>query len=163
KLRHSKPQGGDLRRRERDVTHLLLRLDLDEGRKWNAGCNCERVELAPAHLRRQLRPFAESEMHGNFERIEQLWEIGGPRPAARTRADTLDAHIGYGADRGFLQNEQLKGRVVHGENRAHGARRLLSGPAAGAVPGLQRNSRRDEAESRLALFQELDVLRRPFG
>src|SRR5690349_3845064 len=94
-------------------------------------------ELGPAALR-QLRLDAEG--------IEESGYVVGGRATLRPDTDALRGQIGEGVDRSVAPCDEMEGRVVHREDGADRTELSPAGPAAGAAPGLQRRTGRDEAE-----------------
>lgn len=65
-FRCGKVQRGDLVGGQGNVADLVLGLEFEERRKWNAGAHREHVERTVMHLRGEIRPVAENEACRSF-------------------------------------------------------------------------------------------------
>ena len=93
----------------------------------------------------------------NSKRFENPREVGAAGSGARAGAEPLAGEFAQRFQSQTFRDRDHKRRVVHRQDRAHGAETPALGPLAGAVPSFPSDAHRDHSERRLARFEQDDV------
>ena len=96
----------------------------------------------------------------DLQNLEELGNVGTRCTTLRADADALAIEFIDRADAGFLANHELKRRIIHRKECAHGPQLFASRPRARSVPALQSNAKRNKPDLDLAGLQQEDVLPR---
>lgn len=139
----------------------MIRLEPGNRREWDAGRYREHVELSLLELRGQCLPCAVAQRSLDLECLQETRNVVARGTATRPGADPLACHVGERLNGRLPHHDEVEWRVVHREHRTHGAELLAAGPVGSAVPALQRHAHGDEADLRVAFFDQPDVLAGP--